>query len=101
MNGHAHFKLEKMAHPVTASVPQNIGYGAPNSLSSATSKPHPLLKQNTTIGLTSPEDNDTKSLASLQMRFECAVCYEMYSESGPHAPRNLLCGHTFCTGKYQ
>lgn len=88
------------------SLPYNQPPGsAPNEMpeafktGSVATKPRPLLKQNTALGLTSPETEEDKSLADLRMRFECAVCFEMYSESGPHAPRSLLCGHTFCTGQ--
>lgn len=28
---------------------------------------------------------------------ECSVCCEAFSEEGAHVPRNLDCGHTFCT----
>lgn len=71
--------------------------------SAKSNKPYPLLKQHTAIGLTTvPETTFPKeqsvSLNSLQMKFECGVCLEGYSESGSHAPRSLSCGHTFCTG---
>ena len=74
--------------------------GAINPVKS--SKPYPLLKQHTAIGLTTPEEQPelSLSLTSLQMKFECAVCLEGYSESGSHAPRSLSCGHTFCTGMF-
>lgn len=28
---------------------------------------------------------------------DCSVCCESFTEEGPHVPRNLDCGHTFCT----
>lgn len=73
--------------------------------SAKSNKPYPLLKQHTAIGLTTvPETTFPKeqsvSLNSLQMKFECGVCLEGYSESGSHAPRSLSCGHTFCTGRF-
>lgn len=59
-----------------------------------------LLKQNTILGLATPVENDPEDQESMKIRFECAVCFETYSESGSHVPRSLLCGHTFCTGKF-
>ena len=29
---------------------------------------------------------------------ECSVCLEEFQEEGEKVPRNLQCGHTFCTG---
>lgn len=59
-----------------------------------------LLKQNTILGLSTPGENDPEnSESNIKMKFECAVCFETYSESGSHVPRSLSCGHTFCTGK--
>ena len=29
---------------------------------------------------------------------ECALCLEEFEDQGPKVPRNLQCGHTFCTG---
>ena len=31
---------------------------------------------------------------------ECGVCYEEFSDEGPHIPLNLNCGHSYCTGRY-
>ncbi len=30
---------------------------------------------------------------------ECSVCMEEYIDEGLKVPRNLHCGHSFCTGK--
>lgn len=30
---------------------------------------------------------------------ECGLCLDEFLDSGNKAPRNLLCGHTFCTGR--
>lgn len=29
---------------------------------------------------------------------ECGLCLDEFQDSGEKVPRNLLCGHTFCTG---
>lgn len=29
---------------------------------------------------------------------ECGLCLDEFLDSGNKVPRNLLCGHTFCTG---
>ena len=29
---------------------------------------------------------------------ECALCLEDFQDTGDRVPRNLACGHTFCTG---
>ena len=31
---------------------------------------------------------------------ECGVCFEEFSDEGPHIPLNLNCGHSYCTGRY-
>ena len=31
---------------------------------------------------------------------ECSLCMEEYLDEGTHVPRNLNCGHTFCTGQW-
>lgn len=30
---------------------------------------------------------------------ECSLCMEEFEEEGEHVPRNLQCGHTYCTGQ--
>ena len=30
---------------------------------------------------------------------ECSVCYEPYGDTGDAVPRNLDCGHSFCSGE--
>ena len=30
---------------------------------------------------------------------ECSLCMEVFEDEGPMVPRNLQCGHTYCTGK--
>lgn len=74
--------------------------GSVPSIDHTVSLRKPLLKQHTTIGITSPVEDDNETMAtSLQLKLECAVCLEVYSESGSSAPRSLSCGHSFCTSK--
>ena len=93
--------MEKTWRSCSGSVPNVPGrLAAEGAPANPKKKGNPLLKQSTIIGLSSPsEEEEERSLSSLQMRFECTVCLEDFSESGSHAPRNLSCGHTFCTGK--
>lgn len=48
-----------------------------------------------------PEDVHTRTHMGPEETYgfaECSVCLEEFQEEGGKVPRNLQCGHTFCTG---
>ena len=48
--------------------------------------------RNREIAEVAPPLNSSRGLA------ECALCLEDFQDTGDRVPRNLACGHTFCTG---
>ncbi len=44
--------------------------------------------------------NDTSELDTSQEEIRglsCQICYQSFAREGEHVPRNLQCGHTYCT----
>ena len=47
-----------------------------------------------------PQQSIEEEGGSENLGFECSVCMEKYEDEGPRAPRNLKCGHTYCTREW-
>lgn len=81
----------------------NVGGSVPYALYNENSSTRPskhMVKQHTMMACVEDVQTDPDDNASGDMRFECSVCLGEYHESGNGVPRSLLCGHTFCTGKF-
>ena len=52
-------------------------------------------------GLLRPPFMDVLAVDSSSQPPECHVCYEAFTDEEPRlVPRNLQCGHSFCTGEW-
>ena len=45
------------------------------------------------------EEQQEEEEAAENYGFECSICMEKYKDEGLRVPRNLMCGHTYCTGE--
>ena len=83
--------------PRFASNPQR-----PSRISLPGRQTKPELDRRRKLGMSSrtqSTDERLNCMSQSSRRIECSVCFRSYKDTGDQVPRNLVCGHTFCTGE--
>ncbi len=93
-------------HPLSLSDTSNLHGWSSNSRyvpqSVPNNRPFPSGRHNRPLARAETASSGLGACMELEVvasRPECSVCMEEFADEGLKVPRNLACGHSYCTGK--